>query len=168
MTTAMTNARTIALAASILTGTQSTGFSNEASYIKEAVSSPWLSMQRLHSIGNADLFADLEQIVTECRLPDWGGDGEEPVLPETVAYATGLLRALIPGIPQPTLGVESDGQVTFEWYVSPNRLLSVSVGDDGYLYYAALIGIARHYGREPLDGAVPENIRNLIYRVVNK
>ena len=162
----MTKAMAIATISSpMLLGTPSVAVSLEAEYIGQHAQEPWDSIQQLNSIGIADLFHDLGQLAIECERPGWDGDGADPVLPSTIDQAVRLLRALPPGMSRPTLGVEPDGQITFEWYTSPKQVLSVSVCSDGNLYFAALLGAARHFGREPFFGDMPDEILRLVHRV---
>ena len=65
----------------------------------------------------------------------------------------------------PSIGAEPDGQITVEWYRSPQRTLSVSISPDGELHYAALLGSAKTCGTEPFTGAVPNVVADLIHRV---
>ena len=162
MTKAMATAT---LSFPMLLGTPSAAISPEAMYIGRQAQEPWDSILQLNSIGIADLFDDLGQLANECAHPGWDGDGADPVLPSTIDQAVKLLRALPPGLSRPTLGVEPDGKSTFEWYTSPKQVLSVSVGSDGNLYFAALLGAARHFGREPFFGDMPDEILRLIRRV---
>ena len=43
-------------------------------------------------------------------------------------------------MPLPSISAEPDGQLNFEWYQTPRRLLSASINSSGTLYWAALIG----------------------------
>ena len=67
----------------------------------------------------------------------------------------------------PTVGAESDGDITLEWYSSPEKVISVSISPDGDLNYASLLGTSsRRNGAEPFLGEVPSDLLNLIRRVV--
>lgn len=75
-----------------------------------------------------------------CRVPDWDGEGADPVQQETYCLAYRLIEALPDGYPPPTITAEPDGCLNFEWYKNRRRLLSVSVSPDATLYWAALVG----------------------------
>lgn len=51
-----------------------------------------------------------------------------------------LLDALPIGLDQPSVGIEPDGFLTFEWHRNPSWTFSVSIGESSTLYYAALFG----------------------------
>ena len=68
----------------------------------------------------------------------------------------------------PSVGAEPDGQITFEWYQSQRRILSVSVSQEGDLHYAALLGYSRRYGTEPFFGEIPADILKLVHRAVSE
>jgi hypothetical protein len=116
-------------------------------------------------MANRVAFAELFQTFEECRQPNWDGYAAQPVSAEIYNLAYEFLTALPPGTPDPSLGAEPDGHITAEWYRSPQRTLSVSVSPDGELHYAALLGSAKTCGTEPLTGAVPKVVADLIHRV---
>ena len=111
------------------------------------------------------MFDDLLKTFEECREPNWDGYGAQPVREETYHLAYQFLTALPLSTPLPSIGSEPDGQITVEWYRSPQRTLSVSISPDGDLHYAALLGSAKTCGTEPLTGAVPKVVADLIHRV---
>ncbi len=153
------------VSSSLFAGTASGAVSPEAQDVQRWSVEPWVSFQRLETLGCADLFADLEQLAEECSRHGWDGADAEPVHPGSIRLAATLLRALPLGSTRPTVGAEPDGQVTFEWYASPRHVLSVSVAPDGNLHYAALLGAVRQYGTVPFFGDMPAAILDLIRRV---
>lgn len=102
----------------------------------------------------------------ECREANWDGHGAEPVADETYQLAAQFLKALPLATVMPDIGAEADGQLTMEWYRTPQRTFSVSISPKGELHYAALIGGSKAYGTEPFFGEIPEAIINLIHRVM--
>lgn len=108
---------------------------------------------------------ELHQIYQECSLINWDGYEAMPVAAETYELACQFLEALPLGTPAPTLGAEPDGHITFEWFHSPRRMLSVSISPEGDLHYAALLGSSTQYGTEPFYGEVPGTILNIIRRI---
>lgn len=107
----------------------------------------------------------LSETVEECREPNWDGYGAQPVCDETYRFAYEFLTALPLDTPAPSVGAEPDGHLTVEWYRSLERTLSVSIGTDGNLHFAALLGLTKAYGTEPFVGEVPKIISDLIHRV---
>ena len=109
-------------------------------------------MRRLKDIPGpeANLLEELSLVAEKCDAANWDGYGAAPVAKQTYLHARSFLDALPVGTPVPTVGAEPDGHLTFEWYRSSRRLLSVSVSPEGELQYAALIGPAKAYGTEPV------------------
>ena len=111
------------------------------------------------------VFEELER-VTETRLaPNWDAYQAEPVSDKTYGYAHHFLMALPFGMPPPAVGAEPDGHLTFEWYRTPHRTLSVSVSPEGELHYAVLIGRRKFHGTEPFDYDIPETLLTWIREV---
>jgi len=111
------------------------------------------------------VFEGLLKTFEECREPNWDGYGAQAVREETYQLAHQFLAALPLSTPLPSIGAEPDGQITVEWYRTPQRTLSVSISSDGELHFAALLGSAKTYGTEPFIGALPKVVADLIHRV---
>jgi hypothetical protein len=112
-----------------------------------------------------NVFEELLKTFGECREPNWDGYGAEPVREETYNLAHQFLVALPPGMPLPSIAAEPDGHITAEWYRSPRRTLSVSIGPDGKLHYAALLGTERICGTEDFQAKMPAVLSDLIARI---
>jgi hypothetical protein len=108
---------------------------------------------------------ELEEVALETSRIGWDGYNAKPVQNETVAQAYAFLEAMPNIIPPPSISAEPDGHITFEWYKSPRRTLSVSITPTGELHYAALFGPNKSYGTEIFFGEIPKNIFDLIGRV---
>ncbi len=71
-----------------------------------------------------------------------------------------LARQFLAGLPLstpvPSIGAEPDG---------PERTLSVSIGRDGDLHYAALLGAERICETETFRARMPQVLRDLIARI---
>lgn len=85
------------------------------------------------------LLKTMEETCRNCSKQNWDGEGAEAVLPETSATASRLLELLPSDMPLPVITAEPDGQLNFEWYKTPRRLLTTSISAHGVLYWAALI-----------------------------
>ncbi len=112
-----------------------------------------------------DVFEELLKTCEECRDPNWDGYGAQPVSEETYHLALQFLQSLPSGMAVPSVGAEPDGHLTVEWYRSPRRTLSVSIGCDGELYYAALLGTERVCGTETFRARMPQVLSDLIARI---
>lgn len=70
-------------------------------------------------------------------------------------------------LPSPDeIAEENDLHISMEWYRSPRHIVSVSINDQGFLYWAALFGSESFKGSEPLEDKVPSQVISLIYRFV--
>jgi hypothetical protein len=116
-------------------------------------------------LDNGKMFEELLETFEECRQPNWDGYGAQSVREETYDLAHQFLAALPLSTPLPSIGAEPDGQITVEWYRSPQRTLSVSVSPDGDLHYAALLGAERICGTETFRAKMPQVLRDLIARI---
>lgn len=86
------------------------------------------------------LLKTLQETCQRCQQPNWDGEGAEAISTETHEVARRLLESLPSDMPLPSISAEPDGQLNFEWYQAPRRLLSASLSSNGTLYWAALIG----------------------------
>ena len=143
------------------------GESETARFIAQQASEGRQSLRRTWTFGHAyeEALLGLGSISRRCSEPNWDGYGAEPVLSPAIFAANRFLEMLPPGLPGPIVGAEPDGYVTLEWYRSPWRILSVSVGPDDSLHYAALLGPNKQYGTEIFFGDVPKSIVALIQLV---
>ena len=145
------------------------GSSGAAQYIGKQLREGWRRLRASNSLG-AGIGAAVEElhdVAEECRSGNWDGYGAAPVSWGTLEQASRFLDAFPLSTPAPSVGAEPDGHVTFEWYHSPRRTLSVSVSPEGELHYAALLGLRKVFGSEPFFGEVPQSILDLICRVVS-
>lgn len=111
------------------------------------------------------VFEDLFDVFVKNQKSGWDGDSAEPVTHDAYLNAYRLLESLPPAIQAPSVGVEPDGHITFEWYKAPRHTISVSVSPDGFLYYSALMGLRKANGSEPFIGDVPRVILDLIGKI---
>jgi hypothetical protein len=156
----------MAASALISIGTARTGgFGEAARYVEQQAIEGRRRFQESHYLGIGTVFDELCRTFDDCRTPNWDGYGAEPVLDETYRWAYRFLEALPLGTRPPSVGVEPDGHLTFEWYRTPSRLLSVSVSPDGMIYYAALLGSSKRSGTEPFSGDVPAEILQIIHKL---
>ena len=113
-----------------------------------------------------DTVRQLYQVLEECGRSNWDGYGAQSVLFETYEKAKRFAQALPFGIPVPEVSAEPDGEITFEWFVAPTRVFSVSVSPNNELNYAGLFGASRTYGTEVFHDAIPEVVLSHIKRAV--
>jgi hypothetical protein len=113
-----------------------------------------------------DTYKQLYQVRQDCRRSDWDGYGAEPVSLESYENAKRFIRSLPFSLSSPEVSAEPDGDITFEWYSNPTRVLSVSVGPNNELHYAGLFGASRAYGTEVFHDQIPEVILSHIKRAI--
>ncbi len=141
--------------------------SAEARFVAERYGNYWRPLHRSYSvgIGGSGLDEQLYDVVEQCARPGWDGYDAEPVSQEAYANAYRFIEGLPLDFPMPSISAEPDGHITFEWYASPRRTLSVSISPDGEIHYAALLGATRSYGTEPFSGEIPRTILSWARRV---
>jgi len=76
---------------------------------------------------------------TEGRRSGWDGYGALEVSREAVTGAMTFARLLPKNLPEPEIGPSPVGAVTFDWFVAPDRTLSVSVGPEKVITYAGIL-----------------------------
>jgi hypothetical protein len=95
-----------------------------------------------------EALTDLRELSAECSLPNWDGEGAAPVSDAVCKRAEHFLRSLPPEIPSPEVVAEPDGEIAFEWHLTPRRVFSVSISSGGRLSYAGLFGDGKTHGTE--------------------
>jgi hypothetical protein len=143
------------------------GSSGAAEYVYSETERARKRLRDSYSLGwgGEEVFTALEEVQQECSVPGWDGYHADAVAPETHYLAKEFLKALPLGIPAPTVSADPDGQITFEWYRSPRKTVSVSVSPDGDLHFSALNGSSSVFGSEPFYGKAPRNILEVIQRL---
>ena len=92
-------------------------------------------------------------------------DDETAVTEEVRDAAIRFVEALPLGFPQPEVCGEPDGHINFEWYRSPRRVISVSIGPANRIHWAALIGSESPRGNVRFIDRVPDSILRYVARV---
>ncbi len=155
--------------ASSLFPAASYGVGDEARFLEDLYQEVIKGIVNSVSLGatQQSAFRQLYEVLRECGRPNWDGYGAEPISFGTYEQTVRFIRALPWGFPAPEISAEPDGEITLEWYTGPKRVLSVSVGPNNELTYAALFGASRAYGTEVFHDEIPDLILGLIIRVVN-
>jgi hypothetical protein len=112
------------------------------------------------------LQSELNGLVEECSSEDWDGHGASRISPNAYDAAKRFIQGLPGNIERPILAADPDGCVTFEWSLSPKRMVWVSVHPDYRIDYAAIFGSEKLQGTAPFfDTAIPRVVQNLTRRV---
>lgn len=144
-----------------------TGFSTTAKQVDKQVKEGADSLLDTFIFGQDKLsaFKELQRVCESCETDNWDGYGGLPINNDAYRQAYFFIESFPMALEMPSVTPESDGRIAFEWYRSPEQLLTVSIGDDSSLHYAALFGNNKNYGTETFSGFIPKQILNLINRV---
>ncbi len=142
------------------------GFSEAAQYVQEVAQKGRRQLHDSNVFGiGSGLRDELGTVWGECREPNWDGFNALAVSQDALRNAYRFLESLPLDSRAPSIGAEPDGALTLEWHHSPRRTLSVSVGPDDELHFAAVFGPNRVYGTEAFFGEAPDSILKLIGQV---
>ena len=108
---------------------------------------------------------ELEKIFEECSSENWDGDRAKPISKEVLRNAIIFLESLPSDVEPPQIAAEPDGAICFEWYRSPEKVISVSINPGGQLYYAALVGAQGKHGKGSVSSGIPDDLLALIAQV---
>lgn len=140
-----------------------TGASPESRLLQKHVSEIVQHFRRRASRERA--FSDLAKVIVSGKEPDWDKYGALPVDQHAAQLACRFLNMLPSAVPTPDVGLDPDGQVSFDWIVAADRQLTASLSPDGVLSYAAIFGTAEKHGKEVFDDTVPQEIIEAIRRL---
>ncbi len=122
----------------------------------------------MHDFTGKNIFGELEKIFEECSSEGWDGERARTISKEVLQNARTFLESFPPDIELPQIAAEPDGAISFEWYRSPEEVISVSVNSEGEIYYAAIIGARRNHGKDPVRFGVSDNLVALIEEVTEE
>ncbi len=92
-------------------------------------------------------------------VDEYAKDNTITIHPRAVSTAERFLRALPDGVSLPEFSIEPDGSIALDWMESPNRLFSLSVGDNNRFACAWLDGTNKGHFVENFDGPkIPDRI----------
>jgi hypothetical protein len=140
------------------------GVSREAWLLHQERLRGFICSQSVDAQSRAEVLLQVEEAVKRASVPDWDNEGAAPVEQTTVRYATRFLWALPQGMPAPSVLVDRDGDIVFDWGSHPRHTFSVSIARDGTLAYAGLFGRARTLGKENLTEGISASLLAYIER----
>ena len=110
-----------------------------------------------------DVRTKLIEIYRDCHKADWNGREAAAIPYAAIVEAEQLIAQIPERYPMPDIFPESTGEVGFEWYIDPYRVLLLSVAGDGYIYYAGLYGFKdADHGSKQLTGKLNKKIFALL------
>lgn len=119
------------------------------------------------SLGRSRMDTGFQLVDVFCQSskPNWDGYDALPVSQETFVNAKTFLDAFPANLPMPELSVDPDGEISFEWYATPRKVFSISIGAGNVLTYAGLFGTSKVQGTENFNGQIPPTLFEHIARV---
>ncbi len=139
------------------------GVSEEAHTLKERIDTVLRSMFQSVTLGKP--LEILKEVYVESSQDNWDGYGASAVGSDTYSESKRFLHLLPTTIPSPEITIEPDGEIAFEWFAGPRRVLSVSVGSDNIMTYAGLFGINKTHGTEYFGDELPATILSNLQRL---
>jgi hypothetical protein len=111
----------------------------------------------------------IEEVALECQSPGWDGYAAEPISLNAKADAQRLVDSLPFWLAAPDAIPDPDGGIALSWDLGPGHIFTVSVGSNGTISYAGLLGdgVKRH-GIEPFKAAVPKSILEAIEELYDR
>ena len=99
---------------------------------------------------------EVHGLLEEAGTEDWDGEGALALDPETVTIARKLIDHFPTHVVRPDVAATPHGEVDFDWVISQDVMLTVSVCPSGEIAFAGLFHDARLNGREPWTDALPQ------------
>lgn len=142
------------------------GYAGEtAGFVDQQIENSHDMLQESNALGFAakGTFRQLFEVFKECYSAGWDGEQAKPISVEVLQNAESFLSSFPLGMEAPEVGAEPDGAITLEWYRSPNKVISISINPDGWMYYAALIGTSKRHGADySLMGISDDLLRTIL------
>lgn len=122
--------------------------------------------QSLREPARQRLVEELAALTVQGSVALWFGHDASPPRRESVEAATRFLMLLPARFLDLEISPELDRGITFDWYRSDDRQLSITLDARGQLFYAAMLGpIERMSGRLAFADALPDEIARILLRI---
>lgn len=95
-------------------------------------------------------------LLEEAGVDNWDGQDALALDYETVIVAQKLVDEFPTDIEEPDVAATPHGEVDFDWVISSDVMLTVSVGPSNEVSFAGLFHGAQLNGREPWKGTLPQ------------
>ena len=116
----------------------------------------------------AKVLENLLKAKEEHSADNWDGYNAKAISNESYNNAFNFALSLPSNVPIPEVYVDTDGEVTFEWYKGRRQVFSISLGSNNELAYAGLYGASKTYGVEPFYDDMPERLLDNINRLYSE
>jgi hypothetical protein len=149
----------------VATSIGTTGASADADLLARSREHVLNALGESETLGRSRLRNEIEQLLFECSRPGWDGFESLPVTSRARDNALALLSLLPLDHVTPEIVPDPDGMVRFEWQSDPRHSLSVSIGSDARLHYAALLGDELAHGSMQMRDSFPRVLTDIIRRI---
>ena len=99
---------------------------------------------------------EIYDLIKEASTENWDGEGAIALDIKTVEIAQKLVDEFPGHVIRPDIAATPHGEVDFDWVVSREVMLTVSVCPSGEIAFAGLFQDTRLNGREPWMGSLPK------------
>lgn len=114
------------------------------------------------------LIAELDLVYKNADEEGWDGYHAQPADIQSYYKAREFLSLLPPNITSPDISVDSEGDITFEWYITITRHVILSFGSNSFIDYVGIIGKNSQKGCESFAQNIPQTISSLFQRAFSK
>jgi hypothetical protein len=146
------------------------GVSKEAEEIRNQIQHVYKNILESLSLGESikDALSALCEIAGQADVDNWDGYNALQANSLAIQQAFRLLRTIPSTFRNPELGVDPDGEISFEWFLEPRRVFSLSIGPYGELSYAGLFGRSDTHGTEYFSDELPKPILENLNRLFSR
>jgi hypothetical protein len=122
----------------------SSAVSEEANRLSDAAKSVMRECQDSQSLfgAKANSLSELSSVISGLHVDE----DQEPVSPEAFRKARQFILALPDDLPNPTFGIDPDGEISMTWHVARTRIFSVSISESERIAYAWMDGSNSGHG----------------------
>ncbi len=122
-----------------------------------------LTLEAFASIGRQSHTLAAVHDLYSLQAESQAGEHDAVLDEDTLAIGRRFLFALPKTLPTPQIGLDNDGEISFDWFAPHKRVFSISIRVDGRVSYAGRLGARRTiHGTEAFDDAIPEQVGDLL------
>jgi hypothetical protein len=154
----------------VLAAGMSLGVCPDAQAVEFQVQEIQANFQQIYSIAKKleICLDDLAEIVSECSSENWDGYDAAALDAGAVSNAHRFITALPGDFPYPEIGAMPDGDISLDWDFGPRRTLTVSIGSQARLAYAAINNDEEWSGTVTFIETVPNTLLRAISVICSK
>ena len=163
----MTSSVALASRSGLIAPSRSTARSDSAVMLAEMLNQAQQELWTSYIVrrGYERALGELEETKKEASFQGWNGYDARPMNPEAYVNAKLFLESMPSTAPFPEISADPDGDVALEWFFSPGKALSVSIGPTGRCSFAWMRGRRTYRGTDWLEDGVPAQIANALWQL---